>query len=149
MLLGERPGRFDTSREGVVQIPRAPLLRYPTLKRHLLSVLRVLAGCSDERLPGPKPTPGRVLYTNARAYTLAHEAPWAGALLTSGAEIEFVGSEEDARALADDATRRVDLKGAFVLPGLIDTHTHPGLVGTLQEEEDESFAGQRLPTSSK
>jgi predicted amidohydrolase YtcJ len=119
------------------------------MKRRLLSLLLVLVGCADERLPGPEPAPGRVLYTNARIYTLAAEPPWAGALLTSGSDIEFVGSEKDARALADEATRRVDLNGAFVLPGLIDTHTHPGLVGTLQADEDESLEGQRLPTSSK
>jgi predicted amidohydrolase YtcJ len=132
-----------------IATPGPSLLGYTTMERRLLSVLLVLVGCADERPPGPERTPGRVLYTNAQAYTLSHEAPWADALLTNGSDIEFVGSEEDARALADEATRRVDLNGAFVLPGLVDTHTHPGLVGILQVDEDESLEGQRLPTSSK
>jgi predicted amidohydrolase YtcJ len=87
------------------------------------------------------------LYTNARIYTAADETTWAAAMVTNGSGIEFLGSEEKALPQVDDATRRVDLNGAFVLPGLIDTHTHPGLVAALQEDDDESMTA--LPMSSK
>lgn len=119
------------------------------MKQILLSVLALFAGCSAEAPPVAEAVPGTVLYTNARIYTLNHEDPMAQAMVTHGPDIEFVGSEQRARVFADDSALEIDLNGAFVLPGFIDTHTHPGLVGTLQIDEDESLVGQKLPTTSK
>ncbi len=119
------------------------------MKQPFLLILTLVLGCSDGAAPVSEVTPGRVLYTNALLYTLDDEAAWAEAMVTSGSGIEFVGSEQHARTLIDEATPTVDLNGAFVLPGFIDSHTHPGLVGILQEDDDESAANERLPTSSK
>ncbi len=119
------------------------------MKQILLSALVLFAGCSAEAPPVAETTPGTVLYTNARIYTLNSDSPWAQAMVTQGPDIAFVGSLQRARALVDETALEVDLKGAFVLPGFIDTHTHPGLVATLQVDEDESLAGQKLPTTSK
>jgi predicted amidohydrolase YtcJ len=54
--------------------------------------------------------------------------PWAEAVVIRGDRIAFVGGEADARAVAgpNAAVRRMG--GRVVLPGLIDAHTHPGLV---------------------
>lgn len=43
--------------------------------------------------------------------------------------IAFVGGDHDALALATDATRTIDLDGASVLPGLIDSHMHAFATG--------------------
>ena len=43
-------------------------------------------------------------------------------------KIVFVGSTQDALPYAAGDSRRVDLKGQFVMPGIIDAHTHPGLI---------------------
>ncbi|MDE0887132.1 MAG: amidohydrolase [Myxococcota bacterium] len=119
------------------------------MKQILLSALVLFTSCSVEAPPVAETTTGTVLYTNARIYTLNLDGPWAQAMVTQGPEIEFVGSEKRARALAGETALEVDLNGAFVLPGFIDTHTHPGLVGILQVHEHESLAGQKLPTTSK
>jgi len=67
---------------------------------------------------------------NARIDTQNDWAPWAHALAVSGEKIVYVGEPggEDWKALIGPATKIYDLQGRLVLPGLIDSHTHPGLV---------------------
>ena len=53
----------------------------------------------------------------------------AEAVVVQGSEISFVGSRSDATRLAgDDAVAR-DLDGACLLPGFVDAHTHPLMLG--------------------
>lgn len=65
-----------------------------------------------------------VVYTNARVWTGDAVSPWAEALAVSGETLVAVGTAADVGTLARDATRVVDLGGAFVTPGFIDNHTH-------------------------
>ena len=41
-----------------------------------------------------------------------------------------MGSDEDALQYAGGDSKLVDLRGQFVMPGIIDAHTHPGLIST-------------------
>ncbi|WP_376789995.1 amidohydrolase [Thermoflexus sp.] len=61
---------------------------------------------------------------NARIYTLDPGQPMAEALAVAGEEIEALGSTDAVRSLKGPRTRVLDLKGAVVLPGLIDAHLH-------------------------
>lgn len=113
-----------------------------------LLFLGAFAGCSENSEPRETPpqsaedTP-RLLLTNARVYTLnwddaagdgslAAGAPhgdagWhpdAEAVVVEGGNILFVGSNEDAMSFANEKSRIVDLGGATVIPGLVDSHTH-------------------------
>jgi len=54
-----------------------------------------------------------------RAFTI-HSA-----LAISGGRVQLVGTDADVLALKGPATEVIDLKGRTVLPGLIDSHTHP------------------------
>ncbi len=47
------------------------------------------------------------------------------ALAVSGDRIVAVGTDEEVLALAGEHTEKVDLQGRMVLPGLIDSHSHP------------------------
>ena len=108
----------------------------------------LLQACT-EPTPQSKPkTPEQVLYSNARIYTMNPQAPWAEAMVTDGTSITFVGNEQDAQSFIDEQTAVVDLHDQFVIPGLIDTHTHPGLVGILSEDESKEDS-TKLPTHSK
>jgi len=74
------------------------------------------------------------VYTNGRIYTANSEQPWAEAILVKDEKILYVGTNEDALQRARRRTTRTDLDGKFVMPGIIDTHTHPGLIAALWEE---------------
>ena len=103
----------------------------------------LLAACGSEQTSVTQVDGADLILTNARVYTLnwgepgadgsaAADAPrkdgrWrpdADAVATRGGEIVFVGATRQALELAGDATRVVDLAGATVIPGLVDSHTH-------------------------
>jgi imidazolonepropionase len=63
----------------------------------------------------------------------------AGALLTRGPSIEWVGEEESLPAVTADEVH--DLGGAWVTPGLIDCHTHLVFAGTRAGEYAERLRG--------
>lgn len=68
--------------------------------------------------------PADTIYLNARIWTGVRGSPLAQALAVSGNRIGYVGDNEGARAHAGRTTRVVDLAGAFMMPGFIDSHTH-------------------------
>lgn len=68
-------------------------------------------------------------FVNARAYTLDASQPWAEAVLVGGDRIVYVGDVPGAKDLIGETTEVVDLGGKLMLPGFIDTHTHPLLGG--------------------
>jgi predicted amidohydrolase YtcJ len=55
------------------------------------------------------------------------------ALLTEGKQVIALGSEQDVAAIAAEDAEQVDLRGATLLPGLIDAHPHLLHYGSLQE----------------
>ena len=67
---------------------------------------------------------------NARIDTQSDWAPWAHALAVSGDKIVYVGEPDGEawKSVVGPKTRIFDLHGKLVLPGFIDSHTHPGLV---------------------
>lgn len=64
------------------------------------------------------------LYHNGRIYTMDAHMRIVEAVLTSGDRVVAVGSLEELRALAVGGVELVDLEGAVMTPGLIDTHPH-------------------------
>jgi len=91
--------------------------------------------------------PADLILVNARVYTLSWDEPardgtpaknaprtasgWrpdAEAVVIQGDRIVFVGRSADAEKHRGPKTRVVDVRGATVVPGLVDSHTHvPGL----------------------
>ncbi|MFN7734959.1 MAG: amidohydrolase [Pirellula sp.] len=68
-------------------------------------------------------TPDLVIY-NAQVITVDQEFSVRQAVAVAGEKILAVGNNEDMLKLAGPATKRVDLNGRTVLPGLIDSHVH-------------------------
>lgn len=64
------------------------------------------------------------ILVGGRITTMDPARPEADALAIAGDRFTAVGDERDIRALAGPQTRVVDLGGARVVPGLIDSHTH-------------------------
>jgi len=99
--------------------------------------------------------PADLLLVNGRVYTLAWDEPSpdgtpaanaprspagfrpdAAAVATRGDRIVFVGSDREAQAYRGPKTRVMDLGGATVLPGLVDSHTHIAGLGEKQSQVD-------------
>jgi predicted amidohydrolase YtcJ len=59
--------------------------------------------------------------------------PDATAVVTRGGEIIFVGGSKEAMEHKAETTRVIDLAGATVIPGLVDSHTHVFELGALLE----------------
>ncbi|MBT8443764.1 MAG: amidohydrolase family protein [Gammaproteobacteria bacterium] len=126
-----------------------------------LIVLGLLVACGDRDADIAE---ADLILSNARVYTLDWpEAgpdgeldpgaprradtwhPDASAIVIRGDTIAFVGSDDDALGYRSSDTRVIDLGGATVIPGLIDSHTHVfelgqqidsvSLVGAATEEE--------------
>lgn len=69
-------------------------------------------------------TAPELILHNGRITTLDRANPSAQALAIAGGRFTAVGTDAEVLALAAPATKRIDLKGAAVLPGLIDNHLH-------------------------
>lgn len=63
-----------------------------------------------------------VLYRNGSVYTAAD--PFATAMLVDGDTVAWVGSEQAASSIADSTMDIIDLRGALVTPGFVDSHAH-------------------------
>lgn len=69
------------------------------------------------------PAPHQVtLYRNGSVYTAAD--PFATAMLVDGDTVAWVGSEQAATSIADASMEVIDLHGALLAPGFVDSHIH-------------------------
>ena len=115
--------------------------------------LAVLFGCAEDPADVSEAGGANLILTNARVYTLNWEEPaldgtlmpdaphndggWypdADAVVTQGGEILFVGSTREAMEYQGDSSRVIDLAGATVIPGLVDSHTHVFGLGALLDQ---------------
>jgi predicted amidohydrolase YtcJ len=117
-------------------------------------LLCLVAGCADDEPGKPvQPSHASLILVNGRVYTLNWDEPrkdgtsaqgaprdsagWfpdATAVAIRNSEILFVGSSVDAMEFEGDSTRVVNLAGATVIPGLVDSHTHVFGLGALLDQ---------------
>src|SRR4029453_13657988 len=62
------------------------------------------------------------LYRNGSIYTAAD--PFATAMVVDGDTVAWVGPEQRAASIADSTMDIIDLRGALVAPGFVDSHAH-------------------------
>jgi hypothetical protein len=80
------------------------------------------AACSGVR-ETPQPPADLVLY-NGRIVTVSAASTIAQAVAIRDGRFVFVGTTDEARALAGPSTRQIDLGGRTAIPGLADNHFH-------------------------
>jgi predicted amidohydrolase YtcJ len=65
------------------------------------------------------------LFYDARVFTGEPTAPYADAVAIQGDKILAVGDLSKVEPIAGPGAERIDLKGRFLMPGMIDAHAHP------------------------
>jgi predicted amidohydrolase YtcJ len=86
-------------------------------------------------LAGAQAPPADLILTNGRIVTVDDTFAIASAVAIRGERIAAVGATAAIEALAGPATRRIDLRGQTVIPGLIDNHMHLLRAGTTWQYE--------------
>ena len=70
-----------------------------------------------------------LVLTNGKVFTGVPGQALAKAVAVENGKIIKVGSDAEVNALADAKTQRIDLAGKVLMPGMIDTHSHPVSAG--------------------
>lgn len=78
--------------------------------------------------------PPDVIYYNGKVITVWDAKPIAEALAIRGNRFASVGSNGEVLKTAGAGTKKIDLKGRAVMPGMIESHTHP--IGAALSEQD-------------
>ena len=162
----------DNSKFRRLQPPlRLPIITGTLARLASLALLGLVAACGNG---DPAPADADLILTNGRVYTLdwpeaapdgaVHPAaphgdggwrPDASAIVIRGDEIAFVGGDDEALDYSSDRTRVIDLAGATVIPGLIDSHTHVFELGqqidsvNLADAKTEEEAVRRIAERAK
>jgi len=71
------------------------------------------------------PQTAETVYYNGHVVTMWDAHPIVEAVAIRGNRFLAVGSNREVLQTADSRTKKIDLRGRTVLPGLIDSHTHP------------------------
>ena len=88
-----------------------------------------------------------IAFKNGKVITVNEKDDICEAVAIKGNKIVFVGSNEDLEKIIDDKTKVYDLNGRTLMPGMIDTHIHPFLIGLLGTDPDSpmiSLFGDRI-----
>ena len=91
--------------------------------RALLFVVVLAAVLSGAQVQTRAEAPDTNL-VNGRVFTGSETHPYAEALAIKGTKILAVGTNEEISSKAGPATRRIDLAGRLVIPGINDSHMH-------------------------
>ena len=70
-------------------------------------------------------TAAPTIFFNAHVFTAEHSHPYAESVAIRGDRIIAVGTLTSVQQTAGTSARKVDLKGKFLMPGMIDAHAHP------------------------
>ena len=77
---------------------------------------------------------GETLFLDGTVWTADPARPRAEAVLVRDGRIHHVGTGEEAARLAGDGARVIDLEGRMLLPGFVESHTHPAVAGLLDSK---------------
>lgn len=76
----------------------------------------------------------QIILKNATVYTLDPKQPWAEAIVIDDNTITYVGTNTQALLYQSPHSNIIDMNGSFVMPGLIDAHTHIAIASVLLKE---------------
>jgi hypothetical protein len=107
----------------------------------LLGIL--IASCTSGGDGGSQESADLIL-SGARIFTANKQQPWAEAIAIKNGKFIYVGDSAGASKYRSDGTQSVNLEGRLVIPGLVDSHAHPGYIeveqyGNIAETSEEAM----------
>jgi hypothetical protein len=90
-------------------------------------------------------TGAATLFFNAHVFTAEHGNPYAESVAIRGDRIIAVGTLASVQRTAGPSARKVDLKGKFLMPGMIDAHAHPIAGGVTLIQANFPDTGDSVP----
>jgi predicted amidohydrolase YtcJ len=72
------------------------------------------------------------VFINGKVITVDNKNPIASAVAVKNGLIQVVGTDEAVKKAIGDGTKILNLEGKTLLPGLIDSHMHPGAYGVFR-----------------
>lgn len=109
----------------LMTIPLSLIAASPEGKSSVRTVAPIPASSASPESP-TNLAPADLVFINGSIYTGDAKSPRVQALAIRGEWIVAAGSNEEARRFAGPATRVMDLRGQFVMPGFNDAHVHIG-----------------------
>src|SRR6516165_1912662 len=67
-----------------------------------------------------------LILANGKIFSADPPRKWAEAVAVRGERITAIGSSQEVLALAGPSTRKIDLRGRIMIPGINDAHQHQG-----------------------
>ncbi len=103
----------------------------PRLLIALLASLSVSAcqPSAQDASPGDAGGPADLVLRGGKFFTLDEAQVWAEAVAIQDGRFVYVGDDAGVQSFVGPDTDRHDLSGRLTIPGLVDSHTHPGLMG--------------------
>ncbi|MDA0994869.1 MAG: amidohydrolase family protein [Proteobacteria bacterium] len=103
----------------------------------------LIASCTSGPDKGGQESADLIL-SGARIFTANEQQPWAEAIAIKNGKFIYVGDSAGASVYRSDATQSVNLEGRLVIPGLVDSHAHPGYIeveqyGNIAETSEEAM----------
>jgi predicted amidohydrolase YtcJ len=108
-----------------------------TKRLGLMMIAMLVVACGSQEVETPRTTeaPAAVaetlseiadtVYTHGKIYTVNRAQPWAEAVAIKDGRFLVVGSNADVETVTGPGTKNHDLEGRFVMPGILDLHSHP------------------------
>jgi predicted amidohydrolase YtcJ len=101
----------------------------------LFALLGVAGAALAVSVQAQQPAAADLVLTNGKVITVDNRFSIAQAVAVRGSRILAVGTNAEINRLAGPNTRRIDLRGRSVMPGLIDNHAHYQEEGAYWTEE--------------
>ncbi|MDG1016098.1 MAG: amidohydrolase [Woeseiaceae bacterium] len=83
------------------------------------------------------------ILNNGEFYTVNEQQPWVQAVAIKDGKIIYVGDDSGAESYKGKQTLTYNLEKQFVLPGLVDSHTHPGYIAADTETVELPYYGNK------
>lgn len=87
-------------------------------------------------MPRDERRPAELIFLGGTIHTMESDRPEASAVGIAGGRFIAVGADEEVLRLRTESTVLEDLKGAAVIPGIIDSHAHVDAVGRVLRDAD-------------